>query len=139
MRKLTIRAIDLLLNPWAQAIWLILLASAALSQTPRYYPPYSEAELLEAIQHVSSVIVVGRSNRSIKKLGLPFTPMPNARLSSFCGLNATACTLYGGTIVVSSRTTMMTIYHELGHIRDTEIEGRTWEESGAHLGWSPSR
>lgn len=142
MRKSAIRTIDVILNPWAQLGWLavaLLVSSLAQTQTPRFYSPYSEAEILEAVPHVPYALVVGRTNRHARKLGIAIMESRAKSLASLCGFGAMACLLPGNIIVISSRSTMRDIYHELSHVRDTEIEGKTWIESGNHAGWLPSR
>lgn len=142
MRKIAIRAIDLILNPLAQVAWLLLLISChpAQAQKPAYYPPYKEAELLEAVPYVTQVIVVGHRNRHAEALGRPILYRPNNRLADYCGGfgEVMACTMFGSVIVIPARASKSTILHELGHIRDIHIEGRTWEESAMHYGWPRS-
>lgn len=118
-------------------------------------PPYTRDELREAVSMVGLVFVIEQENRAVRDFGIPLCDMANlvtpctiivpGRIQDYCGRGRViACTVQVGEqsepwLYFATNASWDAIWHELGHVRDVYIEGRSWEDTRLHRGWPLKR
>jgi len=122
----TRRMAMLVLPPMLFAV--IILAMLTPEENPawvsRFYPPYSHDELVEAERLLKPVVIKMQWDML---------------LSDYCPPNAKACVNLDTKVIYLGRDAgESSKYHEIAHLRDYYMMGKTKEQTIRHSGWIPS-
>lgn len=109
---------------------IFALQSCAFNANPVHTPPYSVEKLFQAEEYVEKLVYMNWFDLQ------DFCGLPNMFVYGCTALNEdhsrAIIYMYDNLDLPSNAEIYL---HELGHVRDYFIEGRTWEETFNHHKW----